>query len=599
MAINWEQYAIDDEQTNKKPNEVDWEQYSVAPEKSNMQENENEKIPFLANLGLKLAQSYMRPAKEAVPERITAMGRGFQDIGEGLKQLYLEKFGSPEAAKDYTNRVQAERKFYEQKMPHDVLSDTLRSVASSSPYAIGGPETLLGKNLLSRVLAGGITGSTVGGSQFVPEGQSRLSNILEQGLTGAGVSLIPSLPSILKSASKSVKVPFDIVKGAFKDLKPIEKALESAKLESQYAKEALQESKSLLPGQITNQPTSNLEKIEDQLGRNLNIGAAHHIRVTNYLRDKIGNIEKYWSDRYKNFVDKLSGSRFLMPEQKLKQLDDMDAIRKAVQEGRLEDVMKGKINKEEKISPYLKELYDRAPTSKDIYASDFLSKYKDFRNGLYQLRQLAKNTPDEGLRHQLFKDIEKAKESENTIKDVLEEGLGEHAPEFKEINKGYSDQIFPLRQNKTVRKIMNQQNPGNLSSDIAKELAGEGHSKNLLRNLIKQDEESVRNVLGQQYAKNPKSLHNPNEIVQDYMNELPEIKDILDSKVNELKNMVARKNISLREKIKLEAELEKLKRKKSKDIAFTAGGLTVLGAPTALKYLFKNTPVIKEAGENQ
>ena len=290
-------------------------------------------------------------------------------------------------------------------------------------------------------------------AQMLSGGAYQATQSPENPLLGAVEGAI--LPPGLKMLSKGLGALKNVATGAFKNLTPYEEAAQKAGLEHEAASQTEKEAKGLQPGKIAYEnPKNDYENIENQIGRELNTEAAHNIRVTDSLRARIPQIYQYWGDRYKNFVGKLAANNFQMPEKILEEMPkqelDMNEINQRLQKGlgtgnkRLTlKYIEPEVTITENESPYFRDLMSRAPTALDTDAATFLSKYKDFRNGLYEMRQVAKTTDDEGLRRQMFKDLNKAHDMQTTIKDVLEKGLGEHAPEFKEINNGYETQVYP------------------------------------------------------------------------------------------------------------------------------------------------------------
>lgn len=388
-----------------------------------------------------------------------------------------------------------------------------------------------------------------------------------------------------------------LIKGVaplFKSSTPYEEALSKATSSSDIANAANEEASSIKPGTISSSPLSDISNVEDQLGRQLNTGAAHNIRNGSLLKNRINSIEGYWRNRYKNFMDKIASQKFQMPNDVLSESYDKDAIKKAVQEGKLADVIKGKVGINNNDNPYFQHLMERAPTPNDKDASTFLSKFKDFRNTLFDLKQEIKSTSDESIRRQLIDAANRAKPIESSISGALENGLGEFSPEFKEINKGYSDQIYPLRQNRIVKKVM-KEDPGKLSANMVNEFSGNGDSQTLLRDIVKQDPEMVRNIIGQRYQIKPNEVHQPNELMQEYLDELPDVKSLLTRKESILKKIASQKNITLAEKIKAETELKSLMKRKeiAKSIGLNIGYL--LGGYG----VYRGGKTLMSSGENE
>jgi len=178
----------------------EWEIYK--PQSSNDWEISNNEEQSPKQLGdipfpLNIAMALSKPAKQAIPEHLQALGRGFTDIGEGIKQRFL----SGKEKEDYTNQANSNRKYYEEKMGgNDIVNKSIREGAASSPYmAIGAPATKVGKNLLEKMLFGGITSGNIAASEFSPTGQINKEKIAAAGLMGAG---IPAASKVLNIGEK-------------------------------------------------------------------------------------------------------------------------------------------------------------------------------------------------------------------------------------------------------------------------------------------------------------------------------------------------------------------------------------------------------------
>jgi hypothetical protein len=88
----------------------------------------------------------------------------------------------------------------------------------------------------------------------------------------------------------------------------------------------------------------------------------------------------------------------------------------------------------------------------------------------------------------------------------------------------------------------------------------------LMRELVRQDPELLRNVVGQRYKINPADVHHPDALMREYIDEMPQFKRLLQKKESIMKKTAARKDISLKEKIRLEKELSEIKKSKESEI---------------------------------
>ncbi len=137
---------------------------------------------------------------DTLDKRIVGLGRGFLDVGQGLKQKYLEGkelIGmSPEGTADqYQKEVDIDRSSYD-RTPYgkDEYANSTRVVGNMAPYALM-PGGVAG-GMLKRMLTGGIAGATTGALQYVPEGGSGTFNTIVGGMLGSAA------PPILGALAK-------------------------------------------------------------------------------------------------------------------------------------------------------------------------------------------------------------------------------------------------------------------------------------------------------------------------------------------------------------------------------------------------------------
>ncbi len=117
---------------------------------------------------------------------------------------------------------------------------------------------------------------------------------------------------------------------------------------------------------------------------------------------------------------------------------------------------------------------------------------------------------------------EKAEE----ISKVLEENIGpENAQKLKELNNGWRTRVVPLQRNNVYQKIKYE---GKMSDNIMKELRGNKNPGNqIIKEFIQNDPELLKNVVGQRYAGKVAGLHGANETAMEYINKMPELKDMI------------------------------------------------------------------------
>lgn len=399
----------------------------------------------------------------------------------------------------------------------------------------------------------------------------------------------PGINVIGRGVGAAGKGIVNFAKTAMTNLEPHEAAA------AQAAQEAVQAEKEAMPVKpgILDKPATQLEHIENEIGKHINIGSRHDVAISAGIKKNTQSIEDYWSDAYKGLEDKLENAQFKMPEQAMSNLKyDQAEILKRLQAGAnpktvIQQIEKEKIANENK---YFRELMTNAPTSQDVSAKDFVSKYRDFRDALGGLKEDLKNENILSSEKQKIKEaIIKGKEAQNQIKETLNQGLGQFKPEWDYVNKGYAEQVFPLRKNPVVKAAKK----GTLSKNVAEKLRTNEPGMPLLREVVKRDPELLRNIVGQRYKVNPAEIHNPDSMMREYLDEMPEFKKLIGKKETALKETAARNDIALEQKVKAENQLKEIARgkkkalKKIKKTALYGAGLTTgtLGFPIGNKLI--------------
>ncbi len=286
--------------------------------------------------------------------------------------------------------------------------------------------------------------------------------------------------------------------------------------------------------------------IDANIGQFLNEGAQHDVRAAQGLSNRVNSIEDYWNNAYKTFTNNIADANFQMPKTAMDKLDydamspeqliqtfGADAF-EALKKGKIDDFVKKQKTREIKeastANPYLQTLTEVAPSINDTNAADFLAKYKDFRDRTFKLSQRLRDPRVEEVEKQKMQEaLNQGRKMQAQMKEVLDAGLGEFKPEFERVNKGYSEQVYPLRDNPVVQKA----HEGKLSDNIIKSLRTNEEGMLLVRDIVKQDPELLRNIIGQRYFSGKTgrdSIHNPNEMMREYLDEMPQLQRLLNER---------------------------------------------------------------------
>jgi len=280
-----------------------------------------------------------------------------------------------------------------------------------------------------------------------------------------------------------------------------------------------------------------LGNVQDTINHHLNEGSAHRVNAAPKIANRVDRVINYWRDSYKKFLTDITDAQFHMPKEAMDNLDysgmsqsqlidtfGPDAL-DAIKKGKMDEFLKKQSEKKKSSgNTYLDGLTKFAPTSSDTSAATFISKYKDFGSKLYKLGQ--------ELRNPLVLSSEKAKieaaysrgkEMKAQMKKVLDEGLGKYKGQFDILNKGYSEEVYPLENNPLVNKARIAKLPKN----IVEAASSSEDAMPLVREIIKQDPELLRDIIGERYFDKPSEVHNPGQLMREYLPEMPELNNLL------------------------------------------------------------------------
>jgi predicted nucleic acid-binding Zn-ribbon protein len=349
-----------------------------------------------------------------------------------------------------------------------------------------------------------------------------------------------STPDLMEFAAKKRQ---ENISNLMNEATDLQKQLGDTKVEEGAIPQA---EENLNTAQAHHQNTQNMaNNIDSNIDQFLNKDAQHDVRFSQGLTHRVNAIEDYASNNYKTLMQNISDAKFQMPKSAMEKLDydrmsptqliqsfGNDAF-EALKKGKIDEFIKKQktndLNQAQGNNPYLQNLMEVAPTITDTNAADFLAKYKDFRDRTFKLSRRWSDPRVEEVEKQKMGDaLTEARKMQAKMKEVLDEGLGEYKPAFEEANKLYSEQVYPLRENPIVEKSENGINSSNIIHDLRTNQEG----MPLVRELVKQDPELLRNAIGQRYFSKPDEIHNPNETMREYLGEMPQLQRLLTEREN-------------------------------------------------------------------
>lgn len=168
-----------------------------------------------------------------------------------------------------------------------------------------------------------------------------------------------------------------------------------------------------------------------------------------------------------------------------------------------------------------------------IPADKFVSAYRTLRTMAQKVRSSAYGKmPDEFNRLMASADSMEADVSK--MEDLINKGLGkENLKELHTLNKRYATEVAPLFKNKFYQEMQAKSKaPKGMMEHLTNEPYVRSTNPNkttgtkILNDIIRNDPELLKHVVGEKYAKNPKELHFPEETTQEFVQHMPELQKL-------------------------------------------------------------------------
>ena len=522
-------------------------------------------LPWFVRKAIEFGMASQKPLKQAVPERLAAAGAGFTHLGQGAKQLGLEAgeglgIVNPGTATEYTKQTDLERKNYENSAAaHDPINKMITGQIEDLPYmaALGPIGSKWG--LLKKMLVGSAAGGAAGATQYVPGGEDRGSNIAMGTAAGAGIPLVLKIPGMANAIVKKFGK-------AFQDMAPLEQKAAQAFAEQELAKsqeaqakgfagfetgaeseEAAQKKaqqkraelaemqppeENTLPIQSSRESgdnlqrsqiahenaTNNVAQAEQQISQHLNKGAAHDVRVAADV-DKVLTAEKKEIQDKFNAVERSLADKKVTIENPREAHEIMDELREYFKKANPEELaaLKG--------SPITELMLHK--DAKNISALDFMKSIRSIRGHSSDARKLAYSRGlNQADREAAMARYDYLDEVADKMSHILEKGIGkEDSALLKEASTAWRERVVPLYKNRLYQNIHYDQK---MPSNIINSLRGNNKGNLIIKEAIKANPETLRNVVGQRFAHKPHELQSAGELAQEYIGQMPELQQMVE-----------------------------------------------------------------------
>lgn len=125
--------------------------------------------------------------------------------------------------------------------------------------------------------------------------------------------------------------------------------------------------------------------------------------------------------------------------------------------------------------------------------------------------------------------IERANQTKKTYED-MEKIIEKHFPAdtiktLHEINHEYANKVAPLHENPMYQQMLKH---GRYKGDLAEALSGTTPGNKILNNLIQNNPELSRMVVGHSFAENPAKLMKPNKTIEPFIRANPQISELME-----------------------------------------------------------------------
>ena len=282
------------------------------------------------------------------------------------------------------------------------------------------------------------------------------------------------------------------------------------------------------------------ESKSEEISNKLGLGNAHRKRVGNKLNPILEKRQKEVGNEFNTYIDDLKEQQVQLPMNRSTQ-EILADLTKHLQVGD---------TKSPEVIQLTKEL-ETAGKENSMPANKFVSGYRTLKEMAQKTRSSAYGkTPQEHDR--LIEAADAMDIDVKRMEEILDKSLGgENLKELNRIKKRYATEVAPLFKNKFYQELQAKSKaPRNMLEALTDEPYIKEKNPNkvtgskILNDIITGDSELLHNVIGENFAKNPEALLEPNELLTQYTKHSPELQRLTNELAQTRKALEAAKKVA-------------------------------------------------------
>lgn len=259
-----------------------------------------------------------------------------------------------------------------------------------------------------------------------------------------------------------------------------------------------------------------LSDIENNMSEHLNKGASHDTRVAKQLFAVHDAERKELNKGYDNLTEDLS--------QKHVAVDNTEKIQHL--NGQLMTLLKKDFQHTPESNEIVNEIEQLKNMPQVFRADKYLTMIRSAKDFARHAREKAfspnMNAAERQEWEHSYNNLDKMIEE---MEDNFENSISkDDSRKLKKLNTAWRTRVKPLQRNSTYQTIRFR---GRINGNIMNTLRGTDPGDVIMRQTIKNNPEIAKNVVGQEFSKNPEKLHQAGELEQEYLDNMPQLQQML------------------------------------------------------------------------